>query len=440
MKNQFQIILLGIFGVFIFIAVLFFSGAIKIGKDTTQTTTLAGANLTFWGTLSREAMTDPMSAFNQDNQMNVAYVQMTPDEIDRNLGEAIASGHGPDLILAPQEILMKHNAKLVHIPYDKFSDRAFRDMYIDEARLFMLPDGIYAIPFLVDPLIFYFNRVSYNNMGILEAPKTWSEVSEYSIKLTRKSSTDTILESGLPLGTFNNISHAKDIIALLLLQGGNNIVATGTTEDGMASTLIRQNETTAKSISEYVLEFFTQFSDPLKPTYGWNRIMPEAQEAFSSEQAAQYIGFASEIPEIAEKNPNLNFDIAPIPQTENVRAKKTFGRLYGVGVVKTSKQQMTAYQALMIMKDKTFSNELLNGILAKYPIAPTRKDLLTAAPGTQYGPLLWASAVISSGWFDPNYVQTSSIFENLITSITRGSMGVVEAIQDADARINELLR
>lgn len=442
MKKQVPLIIMAVFGIFIFLGMLLFSGAIKVGKDKKTTTTIAGSNLMMWGTLPREAMTDPLAAFSQDNQITLNYIQKTQDEIDFDLGEAIASGRGPDLVLGSHELLMKHQSKLVHIPYDKFSDRAYRDLYVDGARVFMLPDGIFAFPFLVDPLIFYFNRVSYNNAGILEAPKTWNEVKTYSETLTRKSDKDTILESGISLGTFNNIGNAKDILALLLLQAGNNIVSMGGTADApeIQATLIRGNETTSKSISEYVVEYFTQFSDPLKSTYTWNRIMPEASEAFYSEQSAQYIGFASEIAAIRAKNPNLDFDIAPIPQAENVKAKKTFGRVYGIGVVKASKQQFAAYQAMLLMKEKTFSDSLLQSTLALYPIAPVRKDLLTKAPGTQYGSLLWNSAILSTAWLDPNYTETYTIFEDLITNVIRGSVSTVEAIQEADARLNDLLR
>lgn len=270
MKKQFQVILLGAFGVFIFLGILFFSGAIKIGekKPTTQQQ-LVNKSITLWGTLPREVVIDVVTDFSQLNQMNLTYVEKSPESIDREISEAIASQRGPDLVLAPYEVLLKHEGKFVHIPYTSVSDRAYRDVFIDESRIFLLPDGILGFPFLVDPLIFYFNRVSYNNAGLLNPPTTWQQVTDFSAVLTRKSGTETILESGLSLGTFNNIPHAKDLLALFLIQAGNPIVTISTdpNNSGIFSNLLQATPGTNVPIAEYVIQFFTQFSDPLKKSY-----------------------------------------------------------------------------------------------------------------------------------------------------------------------------
>ncbi len=373
--------------------------------------------------------------------MSLSYVQKTKENIDSEISEAIASQQGPDLVFAPHDILLKHESKFVHIPYATISDRSYRDVFIDQSRIFLFPDGIIAFPFLVDPLIFYFNRVSYNNVALLNPPTTWQEVAQYSVKLTRKSGTETILESGIPLGALNNIPHAKDIIALLLIQAGNPIVTISTDPNnlGYFSALMQNIPGDGVPIAQYVIEFFTQFSDPIKASYSWNRAMPDALDAFASEQAAQYIGYASEIPQIAQTNPSLNFDIAIIPQAEGVRAKKTYGKLYGIAIVKASKEQFAAFQVANLMKEKDFSEKLLNGVLALYPIAPARKELLSNPPGTQYGQIVFSSAVISAGWFDPNFTDTQFIFDTMITQVLRNNLDIRESLEEADARLNDLL-
>jgi maltose-binding protein MalE len=442
MNKQFQVIILGVFGIFIFLGVLFFSGAIKIGeKEPTAQEQLTNKAITIWGTLPKEAVTDAISDFSQTNQMNLSYVEKSKESIDVEISEAIASQRGPDLVLASYDVLLKHQSKFVHIPYTTISDRAYRDVFIDQSRIFLFPDGIVAFPFLVDPLIFYFNRVSYNNVAILNPPATWQEVAENSVRLTRKSGTETILESGLPLGTLNNIPHAKDIFALLLIQAGNPIVTISTDPNnlGYFSSLMQNIPGGQVPIAQYVIEFFTQFSDPLKASYSWNRAMPDALDAFASEQAAQYIGFASEIPQIAKTNPSLNFDISIIPQAEGIRAKKTYGKLYGIAIVKASKEQYAAFQTVNLMKEKDFSEKLLNGVLAQFPIAPARKELFANPPGTQYGPIVFSSAIISAGWFDPNFSDSQYIFETMITQVLRNNLDIRESLEEADARLNDLL-
>lgn len=441
MKNQFQFIVLAVFGVFIFLAILFFSGAIKLPSSTDKIPPLTNKSLTIWGTLPREVVNDAVSEFAQANQMTLTYIEKAPDMIDRNISEAIAAQQGPDIVLAPHEILLKHQSKFVHVPYTTFGDRDYRDLYVDESRLFLFPDGILAFPILLDPMIFYFNRVSYNNVAFLDPPKTWQEVTNYALKLNRRSGTETILESGLPMGTFNNITHAKDMIALLLIQAGNPIVTVSTDPNnkGATSNIIDSMPGTNTPIAQYVVQFFTQFSDPLKKSYSWNRAMPEALDAFASEQAAQYVGFASEMPQIGEINPSINFDVAMIPQAEGVRAKKTFGRMYGLAVTKASKEQFAAYQTVLLMKDKDFSSKILNGAQALFPIAPVRKDLLITPPATKEGPIVYDSAVIAAGWFDVNYLDTEKIFEDMVIQVVRNSLDIGASIEEAHARMNDLL-
>lgn len=443
MKQNFQYIIMGAFGIFILIAVLLFSGAIKLpDKKGPATLPIANKSLNMWGTLPREAVIDVISEFAQTNQMTLNYSEKSPESIDREISEAIAAQRGPDIVLAPHEIILKHQAKFVHVPYVKFSDRLYRDTFIDESRLFLLPDGVLAFPILLDPMIFYFNRVSYNNVGLLNPPTTWAEAATYALKLNRKSGTETILESGLPMGVFSNIAHAKDIISLLLIQAGNPIVTVSTNPNNntTVSNLLDVTPGTDKPTLQYVIEFFTQFSDPLKSSFTWNRAMPESIDAFSSEQAAQYVGFASEIPQISQINPSINFDVALIPQAEGSRAKKTFGRMYGLAVAKASREQFAAYTAVLMMKDQDFSKKLLNGTQALFPIAPTRKDLLSPVPPTQEGAIVYNSAIISAGWYDVNYVDTQSIFQDLITQVTRNNLGIQEAIQEANGRMSDLLK
>lgn len=440
--KQFQIVILAIFGIFIFVGMLFFSGAIKTGDKTpTAVQQLSGKSLTMWGVLDRETVTDAIGDFSQENQMNLVYVTKSKDTIDTELSEAIASGTGPDLVLAQHDVLLKHQSKFVHIPFDKFSDRQYRDLFVDQSKLFVFKDGIIAFPLLMDPMVFYYNRVSYNNVGIVYPPKTWQEVADYTISLTRKSGTETILESGIALGAFNNIAHAKDIFAMLLLQTGNPIVFTSTDPSGQtySSTIAQTQANTQIPITQYVLEFITQFSDPLKASYSWNRSLPQALDSFASEQSSQYIGYASELPIIAAMNPSLNFDIAPIPQPDGVKAKKTFATMYGVAVVKASKEQFAGFQTALLMKDKNFSEKLVNSVLARFPIAPARKDLLGTPPPTQYGSILYSSALIATAWPDMNYTYTQGIFEEMVTQVLRNSKEIDTIIAEADAKMNELL-
>ena len=62
-------------------------------------------------------------------------------------------------------------------------------------------------------------------------------------------------------------------------------------------------------VGESVLRFYTQFADPAKETYSWNKTFQNDKNAFISGKLAFYFGYASEYKDIQQKNPNLRFDI-----------------------------------------------------------------------------------------------------------------------------------
>ena len=65
--------------------------------------------------------------------------------------EAIATGKAPDVILIPQELMNRYSDKVTFIT--SIPQRTFLDTYINEAGYYIQPEGIFAIPFFVDPLV-----------------------------------------------------------------------------------------------------------------------------------------------------------------------------------------------------------------------------------------------------------------------------------------------
>ena len=56
-----------------------------------------------------------------------------------------------------------------------------------------------------------------------------------------------------------------------------------------------------------VLKFYTDFADPLKDVYSWNKSFSNSRDAFSAENLVFYLGYASELQSLINKNPNQNF-------------------------------------------------------------------------------------------------------------------------------------
>src|SRR3989344_4092472 len=101
----FQIVLLAFFAVLIVVAVLIFSGIIPVGNSEDK---LAQAPITMWGTMpSEKFQTIIDNAKVAGDAFNITYVQKNASTLEADLVNALASGVGPDLLLAPHTLVLK---------------------------------------------------------------------------------------------------------------------------------------------------------------------------------------------------------------------------------------------------------------------------------------------------------------------------------------------
>ncbi len=433
--SSFQTIILAVFGALVFIAVLVFAGVIHIGKKNTATT--ATGNVVLWGTLHKDQLGQVFDDFNTMNKtFSVLYIQKDPATFDGELVNAIASGSGPDLIMLSQDSILSLSNKLYHIPYTSLPERTFRDTFADEGVLYLAGDGIIALPFTIDPLILYYNKGMLQSAGITTPPKTWDDVVTDLPLLTKKSGA-SITQGGIALGTFSNIAHASDVISLLILQTGNPITAAN--KNGGYYSLLTEKFGGAIAPAEAALGFYTQFSDPLKDTYTWNSAQSNSRDAFTSEGLAFYIGYASELPVIAAKNPNLNFDITKIPQLKSSTTFTTYGNMTGIAMVKSTKNPATAFTVASKLTGADFETTLINKLLETAPIAPATRSILATPPQNLYGPTLFYSALNARGWLAPGKSAVNTIFGGMVSDIIRGALSTTDAMSKADNLLTNMV-
>lgn len=418
--NSFQTIVLGIFGFFI-IAGLIVIATVKANDSNSTATTI-----TLWGSVSSEYMGEVIEKNFDPDVLVVQYSEFPQGALDGQLIEALASGYGPDALVLPAEFIMRHRDKLVPVPYTSLTERQFRDSYIQGAEIFLGSTGAYALPFSVDPLVMYYNRDILDSAGIVAAPRFWDEFLTLGGKLTRRDAIGNISRSAVALGEFRNITNAKEIIAALLLQSGNPII--GLEEGRLVSKL--------ESNSASVIDFYTEFANPLKPSYSWNRAQKPSLEAFTSAQLAMYFGFGSELKTIRQKNPNLNFDVAAFPNPRGSELPLTYGKISGIAVLRSSRNPSAALSVAYTLASpraiatyKELSGE-----------PPVRRDLLSARPTDAYSGILFDGALRSRSFLDPNPSATTPIFQTMIESITSGKLRSNDALGDASSKLQVLIR
>lgn len=420
--------LTAIFAVFIVIGIIMFSlfrGGAERG---------AGEQITIWGIVPGSVFARYIEEVNLAKSANVSvnYIEKDSDSFDREFIEALASGKGPDAILLPQDRILRHKDKIYPIPYSALSERNFKDAFIEEAELYLSSDGIVALPLTVDPLVMYWNRDIFTDALLPQAPSYWDEFFSLAGKITKVDGNLNIERSAVSFGEFRNVVNAKEIISLLILQAGNPIVKIGNEEP---VSVLKDRFGFSIPPSEAALRFYTEFSNPSKKSYSWNRSLPLSLSYFLSGDLAVYFGFASEFNDIKLKNPNLNFDIAVIPQRRDAKTKITFGRIQGFALVKSSKKLSSAFNAVSALVNK--NNISLWSEVSGLP--PVRRDLLAAGAADPAKSVFYTSAVISKGWLDPDREETETIFQNMVESIISGKLMLSEAVSRASVEIQNLL-
>jgi multiple sugar transport system substrate-binding protein len=364
----------------------------------------------------------------------VRYIEKSSRTFDSELIEALASGTGPDLFLLDQGAIVRHEDRLVAVPYESYSERDFRNTFIEEGELYLTAAGILGIPFSVDPLIMYWNQDILSSEGIAQPPKFWDEFYDLSSELTKRDQSNNIIRSAVAFGEYRNVTNAKEIISALAFQAGTAI--TMRTEIGIESVLTRGGAGQVLAPAEAALQFFTEFSNPAKTTYSWNRGLPESRQAFAAGDVALYFGFASELPLLLKLNPNLNFDIAELPQSRESGKKVTFGRMSAFAIPKVSRNVSGAFRAALELSS---ANSV--SIFSKVSgLPPVRRDLLSQKQTDAYRSVTYSSALISSAWLEPDDRETDGIFQRMVESVTSGRSKISDAVGNADKELANLLR
>ncbi len=432
--SKFQFFVIGFFSLCIVIGVVLFASYKGKSQEVVY------KPITVWGTMSSDVFDSFLQTMNSElaQPVSVTYTEIPQASFDKTFIESLARGQGPDAVLLPQDTLYRHKDKIITIPYTALTQRDFQNTFIEQAELYLDTNGILAIPFTLDPLVMYWNRDIFTNAGIATFPKYWDELIQAGTKINQKDVNSNVRRSVVSLGEFVNVAHAREILGALLLQAGNSVTQKKFQTGDTSFTLESAFDTSSPMLreAEQAVTFFTRFSNPRNPEYSWNRSLPNSKSAFLSGLLATYIGYASEFPDIREKNPNIDYDIAALPQARGAKNRTSYGLMYGFSIVRSTADANNAYS---ILSQLITPNALSQFTKISY-LPPVRRDMISTGTTDPYLSIFYDSALISKGWLDSNNATTYSVFKNMIESITSGKKEISEAIRDAGDELSISLR
>lgn len=237
------------------------------------------------------------------------------DDYETIVLNALAAGAGPDVWEIRNDELARHQNKLAAFPADKpYDSEDLKKRFAATIAEEMLADRqLYGMPIGIDPLVLIVNKDHLTEINHEKLPTTWEEALQLATVLTRKAES-TIFRPGLALGAASNVDRAAQIIELLMLQFGAEMVDSA----HRTATFNLYNQVASLTGFDYpgqnAVQFYAGFARPESGYQTWSLDQPYSTEAFATGNLSMMINYLSIVPQLRQLNPKLNISYGPVPQ------------------------------------------------------------------------------------------------------------------------------
>jgi len=299
---------------------------------------------------------------------------------------------------------------------------------------------VYGLPYSIDTLALYYNKDLLNNAYIAQPAKTWNELVQQSSKLSLYDDKNNILQSCIALGLSSNIEHYYEILSLLMMQNGVNMLSA----DGQE---VRFDSTTESiSLGAKALDFYTSFTNINKETYSWNKSQPESLDNFISGKSAYYIGTLADKQKI-EAAPNLSYGLSEMfhinsSGTDRVLnqagnpVKVNFGKYWVHTVSNKTQAPQEAWDLVQFIAREKRNRQYIEKTGKVSPL----KKILNEQINDQ-GLSVWAQqALTAKNWYSGlNAPATKNYFAEMIESVALENQSTSQALNNAAEKIERTL-
>ena len=410
-------------------------------------------SVTLWTPLEDPSVYDPFMEKLNDKKIKLNIIKKEPTTYKEDLVNAIASGSGPDIFLVKNDWVPQYYGLISPKGYQasSYSDstKEYKAMYPSSVATEMVgPTGdIFGYPLSSDPLVLYLNKGMLSDLRrqmnaseagmdsatdelLSKAPLTWDDFKQVVRLTTRKNGTD-ITQAGAALGTDNNIESAQDILYLMMLQNGTKFISS----DGK-SAIFQLQQKSQKGTDFFpgssALDLYTSFANPSSDVYTWNMNMPNAVDYFSSGKLAMMISYASKENYIQQMNPNLDYEVAALPQVRQTLSPNGFMQYYAMTVNRNSKNSNLAWDVVALLCDPNNRS--------KYLSATGRNTIFTEDLGTKKTNTIDGQIYSAKTVYKPDVVKYNNIFLKTIKDVTQGKLATQSSMENAARDITALLK
>ncbi len=378
--------------------------------------------------------------------ISINYRKLSYAEYEQALVNALAEDRGPDIFSINANWVKRYQNKISYLPdqitlaypvvrgtlkketipelrtkkslslatlKNGFIDTVYNDVTLDvyDNNAKANVRKIYALPLSLDALATFYNKDLLNNAGIAELSDYWNKQFQKDVKnLTKQNAKGEILQAGVALGGGFNIERASEILAALMLQNGTSVL------DDQGRVVFRQY-VRDKDYNPGVdaIRFYTDFANPTKDVYSWNKTLPNSLDMFVQGNLAIMFGYSYHVPLIKARAPKLNFGLQPFPQIEGRNDPKNVADYWVEVVSKKSRYPNEAWDFIQFVAAQP---EIVKSFLANTGRVSAIKSLVKEEMNDDNVGVFAKQVLVSTSWYKGlDYETADKAFKEMAEAI-----------------------
>jgi len=406
--------------------------------------------------------------------ININYRKLRYEEYEQELLEAFATDKGPDIFSIHNAWIKKYQDKgfiapkpdtvTTVYPYikgtlkkevdyeiktektislreikEKFIDTVYQDVVIKVAdpKTEIITEKVFGLPLSIDTLVLYYNRDLFNNAGIVNPPIYWNKEFQTNVKkLTKQNNKGKIIQAGFALGGGDNIERSVDILSVLMMQNGSEMM------DNFGTVHFHRipNGLQDKKYNPGLdaLRFYTDFANPAKEVYTWNNNLDNSLELFTQGKLAMMLGYAYMLPQIKTQAPKLNFSLSRLPQIENNIQEINFANYWVEVMSRKSKYQEEAWDFIQFATANTKQAEKY---LNKTNKPTALRELIKSQLENEDVSVFAEQILTAKSWYrGKDAITAENIMQEMINKVNIGKEPIENIIRSGASKVQQTVR
>jgi multiple sugar transport system substrate-binding protein len=377
--------------------------------------------LTWWGLWESDStMSVLIRDFEKDHpKIKIKYIKQDPQNYSQKLQAQIGSETGPDIYRYHNTWVPMLRSELAPLPESVITPKAFAQLYYPVIPDDLSSEGpIYGVPLGIDTLTLFINPEITRDFS---PPADWIAFTEVARGTTVYGSDGKIETAGAALGSMKNVTHAPDIMSMMMVQNGADLYG----ETG--------SERSKRAIAS-ALEFYASFSSGENRV--WENTLEPSIEAFAKGRLAMYFGYSWDIFQIRALNPDMQFEVHPVPGISG-GSDVSVASYWVEGVSAKSKHQQQAMEFMKYLTQKATVQKFYESAAKSrefgeiYPmpsLGVTLKDNQILYPFVQEATDARSTYFVSDTFDAPIDKQMNDYLADAFNAIMEGKMSAASAV------------